>query len=228
MAVDPPGTNAARVYVLPITHAAPTRDTKAMEIPASVCRSAGLDAARAWMVLSEFNEFVWPGFDLAIVPGRTQRTVAYGFLTPGFFARLRERWLTLDALRRSRRVPRDTWHSGAGHLARSGGQRQRVAIARAFLKDAPLLVLDEATSHLDTISEAQVRAALDALMEDRTTIVAAHRLSTIRAADLILVLQAGRVIEAGRHAELLAWRRVYARLVEHQMAGVADERVRAG
>ena len=110
----------------------------------------------------------------------------------------------------------------------SGGQRQRVAIARAFLKDAPLLVLDEATSHLDTISEAQVRAALDALMEDRTTIVVAHRLSTIRAADLILVLQAGQVIEAGRHAELLARRGVYARLVEHQMAGVADERVRAG
>ncbi len=110
----------------------------------------------------------------------------------------------------------------------SGGQRQRVAIARAFLKDAPLLVLDEATSHLDTISEAQVRAALDGLMEDRTTIVVAHRLSTIRAADLILVMQAGRVIEAGRHAELLARRGAYARLVEHQMAGVADERVRVG
>ena len=71
----------------------------------------------------------------------------------------------------------------------SGGQRQRIAIARAFLKDAPILMLDEATSHLDTISEAQVRAALDALMVDRTTIVIAHRLSTIRAADLILVLE---------------------------------------
>ena len=102
----------------------------------------------------------------------------------------------------------------------SGGQRQRVAIARAFLKDAPLLVLDEATSHLDTISERQVRAALDGLMEDRTTIVVAHRLSTIRAADLILVLQAGQVIESGRHAELLARRGVYARLVERQMAGM--------
>jgi len=106
----------------------------------------------------------------------------------------------------------------------SGGQRQRVAIARAFLKDAPLLVLDEATSHLDTISEQQVRAALNGLMEDRTTIVVAHRLSTIRAADLILVLQAGRVIEAGRHAELLARRGVYARLVERQMAGMAEAR----
>jgi len=103
----------------------------------------------------------------------------------------------------------------------SGGQRQRVAIARAFLKDAPILVLDEATSHLDTISEAAVRAALDALMRHRTTIVVAHRLSTIRAADLIVVLQAGKVIEAGRHPELLARRGVYARLVERQMANVA-------
>jgi ATP-binding cassette subfamily C protein CydCD len=106
----------------------------------------------------------------------------------------------------------------------SGGQRQRIAIARAFLKDAPILVLDEATSHLDTVSELQVRAALDALMQDRTTIVVAHRLSTIRAADLILVLDAGRVIEAGSHAALLARRGFYARLVEHQMAGVLERR----
>ena len=86
----------------------------------------------------------------------------------------------------------------------SGGQRQRIAIARAFLKDAPILVLDEATSHLDTISEQRMRAALDELMADRTTIVVAHRLSTIRHADLILVMEAGRVVEAGTHAELLA------------------------
>ncbi|WP_428486557.1 ATP-binding cassette domain-containing protein [Rhodopila sp.] len=110
---------------------------------------------------------------------------------------------------------------GERGVALSGGQRQRIAIARAFLKDAPLLILDEATSHLDTISEQAVRAALDALMADRTTIVVAHRLSTIRAADLILVLQAGTVIEAGTHTSLLALGGVYSRLVEHQMAGVA-------
>jgi ATP-binding cassette subfamily C protein CydCD len=104
----------------------------------------------------------------------------------------------------------------------SGGQRQRIAIARAFLKDAPLLVLDEATSHLDTISEQAVRSALDALMVDRTTIVVAHRLSTIQAADLILVLRDGRVVESGNHAELLRQRGVYARLVEQQMAGSAE------
>jgi ATP-binding cassette subfamily C protein CydCD len=99
----------------------------------------------------------------------------------------------------------------------SGGQRQRVAIARAFLKDAPVLILDEATSHLDTLSEAHVRSALAALMVDRTTIVIAHRLSTIRAADLILVLDAGRIVERGTHAQLLAERGFYARLIERQM-----------
>jgi ATP-binding cassette subfamily C protein CydCD len=102
----------------------------------------------------------------------------------------------------------------------SGGQRQRIAIARAFLKDAPVLVLDEATSSLDAISEAQVRAALDTLMTGRTTLVIAHRLATIRAVDMILVLDNGQVIEHGTHAELLTRRGAYARLVEQQTVGV--------
>jgi ATP-binding cassette subfamily B protein len=102
----------------------------------------------------------------------------------------------------------------------SGGQRQRIAIARAFLKDSPILILDEATSHLDTLSESHVRSALNALMVDRTTIVIAHRLSTIRAAKLIVMLDAGGVIESGTHAELVARRGFYARLVERQMASV--------
>jgi ATP-binding cassette subfamily C protein CydCD len=95
----------------------------------------------------------------------------------------------------------------------SGGQRQRVAIARAFLKDAPVLVLDEATSHLDTISEAQIRAALDRLKRARTTVVIAHRLSTIRDADCIVVMAAGRVVECGTHAALRRAGGAYARLV---------------
>jgi ATP-binding cassette subfamily B protein len=103
----------------------------------------------------------------------------------------------------------------------SGGQRQRVAIARAFLKDAPILVLDEATSHLDTISEQQIRAALDELMAERTSIIIAHRLSTIQNADTILVMNAGRVVEAGSHDELLAVSGAYARLVAHQSGVVA-------
>ncbi len=98
----------------------------------------------------------------------------------------------------------------------SGGQRQRVAIARAFLKNAPVLILDEATSHLDAVSEAQVRQALAALMRERTTIVIAHRLSTVRDADRIAVLDAGRLVEIGTHASLLARGGLYAELVERQ------------
>jgi ATP-binding cassette subfamily C protein CydCD len=101
----------------------------------------------------------------------------------------------------------------------SGGQRQRVAIARAFLKDAPVLVLDEATSHLDAISEEQVRSALASLMRQRTTLLIAHRLSTIRSADRIIVLKDGAILESGTHAELLARRGYYAHLVERQVAG---------
>jgi ATP-binding cassette subfamily B protein len=94
----------------------------------------------------------------------------------------------------------------------SGGERQRVAIARAFLADAPILVLDEATSSLDVETEAKVQAATEELMSGRTTIVIAHRLSTIRGADRILVFEGGRVIEEGRHSDLVAKRGAYARL----------------
>ena len=100
----------------------------------------------------------------------------------------------------------------------SGGQRQRIAIARAILKNAPLLILDEATSHLDAISETAVRDALDRLMEGRTTVVIAHRLSTIRNADNILVLDEGKVVEQGTHDQLLSRHGLYAQLVNTQMA----------
>lgn len=98
----------------------------------------------------------------------------------------------------------------------SGGQRQRIAIARALLKNAPILILDEATSHLDTESEALVQGALANLMENRTVIVIAHRLSTIRRADLIVVLDSGRITETGTHDELVNGGGIYQRLHELQ------------
>lgn len=98
----------------------------------------------------------------------------------------------------------------------SGGQRQRIAIARAFLKDAPILLLDEATSALDTESEAQVQVALSRLMTGRATILIAHRLSTVRGADRIYVIEKGKVVETGDHASLIKKRGLYARLAKSQ------------
>ena len=100
----------------------------------------------------------------------------------------------------------------------SGGQRQRVSIGRALLKDAPVLILDEATSHLDGLNERLVRDALDELMTDRTTLVIAHRLSTVREADQIVVLDQGRVVETGSHDDLLATNGLYSRLVRRQLS----------
>ena len=105
---------------------------------------------------------------------------------------------------------------GEGGARLSGGQRQRVAIARALLRRAPLLLLDEATSALDAESERLVQDALEALMHDRTTIVIAHRLATVRAADRIVVMDEGRIVEEGRHDDLVAADRLYARLARLQ------------
>jgi subfamily B ATP-binding cassette protein MsbA len=111
----------------------------------------------------------------------------------------------------------DTMVGDRGALL-SGGQRQRIAIARALLKNAPLLILDEAMSALDTESERRIQAALEQLVKDRTTLVIAHRLSTVEQADRIIVMSEGAIIESGTHAELLAKEGHYAQLYRLQFS----------
>jgi ATP-binding cassette subfamily B protein len=105
---------------------------------------------------------------------------------------------------------------GEGGARLSGGQRQRIAIARAVLRQAPILLLDEATSALDAESERLVQDALDMLMKDRTTIVIAHRLATVRSADRIIVMDQGQIVEEGDHATLSAAGGLYSRLASLQ------------
>jgi subfamily B ATP-binding cassette protein MsbA len=112
---------------------------------------------------------------------------------------------------------------GEAGMRLSGGQRQRISIARAFLKNAPILLLDEATSALDTESEQKVQAALERLMAGRATLLIAHRLSTVRNADRIYVIEAGKVVEQGPHRALIAARGLYARLAQAQNLDLAPE-----
>ncbi|HEZ7941599.1 TPA: ABC transporter ATP-binding protein, partial [Neisseria meningitidis] len=116
-------------------------------------------------------------------------------------------------------------HVGERGVKLSGGQRQRIAIARVMLKDAPILLLDEATSALDSEVEAAIQESLDKMMDGKTVIAIAHRLSTIAAMDRLVVLDKGRIIEEGTHAELLEKRGLYAKLWAHQSGGFLNEHV---
>lgn len=114
-------------------------------------------------------------------------------------------------------------HVGERGVKLSGGQRQRIAIARVMLKNAPILLLDEATSALDSEVEVAIQDSLYALMAGKTVIAIAHRLSTIAAMDRLVVLDKGRIVEQGSHAELLARNGLYARLWAHQSGGFLGE-----
>jgi subfamily B ATP-binding cassette protein MsbA len=153
------------------------------------------------------------GQDLTLFNDSIRNNIAYGSLEN---KSLQEVKLAAESANASEFIDNfdlgyDTFVGDNGVLL-SGGQRQRIAIARAILKDAPILLLDEATSSLDSESEKLIQTALIELQKNRTTIVIAHRLSTIENADKIIVLDSGRIIESGKHSELILNQGLYAKL----------------
>src|SRR5690606_24482162 len=155
--------------------------------------------------------------DVVLFDGTIAENVGYGALHEASPEEIREALKSADLLSFVDSLPEGI-HTQVGEKAGqlSGGQRQRLAIARALIKNAPILILDEATSALDNESERQVQASLEHLMSGRTTLVIAHRLSTVQKADLIVVLDAGQIVEQGRHEELLEKGGVYASLYRMQ------------
>jgi subfamily B ATP-binding cassette protein MsbA len=158
-------------------------------------------------------QIAWVGQDVVLFDDTIAKNIAYGALAGADEAAITAAAEAANAMEFIRQLP-DGIHSrvGEGGSLLSGGQRQRIAVARALLKDAPILVLDEATSALDTESERLIQDALSRLMHNRTTLVIAHRLSTVEHADQIVVLDQGHMVERGTHAELLARGGKYAAL----------------
>lgn len=161
--------------------------------------------------------------DVVLFEGSVSDNIAYGVAGKVSEAQIQEAARNAHAAEFIERLPLGYDNQvGDGGTLLSGGQRQRLAIARAFLKNAPVLILDEATSALDTESEQHIQQALNELMRGRTTFVIAHRLSTVENADLILVMDKGRIVESGTHAELLALNTHYAKLHRMQFAEHTD------
>ena len=171
---------------------------------------------RDYTLASLRRQIGWVGQSVVLFDGTIAQNIAYGELAGASDAQIVAAAEAANAMEFIERMPQGI-HSpiGQGGGMLSGGQRQRLAIARAILKNAPILVLDEATSALDTESERLIQQALQHLMRDRTTLVIAHRLSTIERADQIAVMDQGRIIERGTHAELIALGGQYAAL--HRM-----------
>ena len=142
--------------------------------------------------------------DVVLFNDSISNNIAYGGLASSSEAEIVRAAELAHVTEFARRLPEGlNTNVGERGILLSGGQRQRIAIARAFLKDAPILILDEATSALDTESERRIQDALATLMQGRTTLVIAHRLSTVESADKIIVLKDGSVLEQGTHSELL-------------------------
>jgi subfamily B ATP-binding cassette protein MsbA len=163
------------------------------------------------------DQIAYVGQDVTLFNDTIGRNIAYGRLESATPDDIEQAAQAANALEFIRDLP-DGFETlvGENGVLLSGGQRQRVAIARALLKDAPILILDEATSALDTESERQIQDALDHLIRNRTTLVIAHRLSTVEKANRIVVLHKGRIVESGSHDELLACNGRYANLYRMQ------------
>ena len=163
------------------------------------------------------QQFAYVGQDVTMFNDTVRNNIAYGSMRNATDEQVNAAAEAAFALDFIEKLPQgfDTQVGENGTLL-SGGQKQRVAIARAILSDAPILILDEATSALDTKSERHIQNALEILLENRTTFMIAHRLSTIEKADKIIMMEAGKIVESGRHKELLALKGAYSKLYKLQ------------